>query len=578
MVDPTHLLTDRVRSALLQISEVGSDPVAILVHRSKHADYQTDVALSIASAQKLPVMLVADSIVKHLQPDDVIASTTVSGSGFININLSNEYVIMAVERMSSDRKFGISDSKYTGIAVVDYSAPNLAKEMHVGHLRSTIIGDSLVRILKFAGYEVIKQNHIGDWGTPFGMLIEELVDRSQNIAETQIAELSEFYRAARTKFEQDMVFAERSRKRVVLLQGGDAYTLSLWTRLVEITTRNLDTLYRRLNVLLDPNDLKGESQYNHMLQDVVSELQSKGIARESDGAICAFPFGYFGRKDGPLPLIVKKRDGGFTYATTDLAALRHRVRDLGATRIIYVVGSPQTQHLAMIFRIARMARWTKENTIVEHATFGSVLGSDKKMFKSKLGQAVNLDELLDQAERKALEEVALNTKFLTENEKRSVASAVAIGAVKFADLSTDRQKDYVFSWDRMLKFDGNTAPYIMYAYARISSLLTKFLETNLIGEIERSQMQISSPNERALFLELLQFPGAIERSIEQLQPHRICHQLYVIATAFNSFYNSCRILDAHPDIQKSRLKLCFITSQILRQGLELLGISTLERM
>jgi arginyl-tRNA synthetase len=368
------------------------------IHRSAHADYQADAAMGLAKRLKKNPREVAAAILAELPADEVIASAAVSGPGFINLTLRPDYLSGALNRVSADERLGVPVAAEPRTVVVDYSSPNVAKEMHVGHLRSTIIGDCIARVLEFQGHEVIRQNHIGDWGTPFGMLIEHLLDRQASSEDANISELVSFYREARAKFDADPAFAERARRRVVSLQQGDPETLALWRRLIDVSVEHFTALYQRLGVLLRPEDVAGESRYNDALAGVVAELEEKGLARLSEGAICVFPPGFMSRENEPVPLIIRKQDGGYGYATTDLAAIRHRVQTLGARHLIYVVGAPQAQHFAMVFATARLAGWAPEASVrLDHVAFGSVLGTDKKMLKTRAGDSISLASLIDEA-------------------------------------------------------------------------------------------------------------------------------------------------------------------------------------
>jgi arginyl-tRNA synthetase len=500
----------------------------------------------------------------------------VSGPGFVNLTLRADALAARLGDMLADARLGVAPAAAPETVVVDYSAPNIAKEMHVGHLRSTIIGDAIVRLLAFQDHRVIRQNHVGDWGTPFGMLIEHLRDEHAEGRAASVAELVGFYQAARARFDGDPAFADRARHRVVLLQADDPETLALWRRLVDLSVAHFSALYETLGVTLRPDDVAGESRYNAALPAVVADLERLGLARPSEGAICVFLPGFTGRDGEPLPLMVRKQDGGYTYATTDLAALRHRVEGLGARRIVYVVGAPQAQHLAMVFETARRAGWADAAVRLEHVAFGSVLGKDKKMLKTRAGDSVRLAELLDEAVERAAAVVEQKSPDLDPETRRRIARAVGIGAVKYADLSSDRIKDYVFDWDRMLALDGNTAPYLMYANTRIRSILRRAGTSE--SEVAAGAVRIDDPAERALALELLEFPSAIEKTAETLQPHRICGALYAIATAFMTFYERCPVLQADAATRASRLALCALTARVLAQGLELLGIETPEQL
>jgi arginyl-tRNA synthetase len=575
-VDPLIPLRARVTSAVqaaLGPEAAGADAA---LHRSAHADYQADVALALARKLKRNPREVAAAIAAALVPDQVIAGTEVSGPGFINITLRPEFLAAELGRMLGAARLGVAPAAPVETVVLDYSSVNAAKEMHVGHLRSTIIGDALARLLEFQGHRVIRQNHLGDWGTPFGMLIEHLVDLRETGADSRISELVDFYRAARAKFDADPGFADRARSRVVLLQGGDPDTLALWRRFIDVSIGYLTALYQRLGVTLKPEDVAGESMYNDQLPAVVEELERKQIARLSEGAVCVFPPGFTGREGEPAPLIVRKQDGGYGYATTDLAALKYRVQTLGARRIIIVVGSPQNQHLAMVFAVGRMAGWADESVRLEHVAFGSVLGPDKKMLKTRSGETISLAALVDEAIERAAAVVKEKTGELGPEEQAHIAQAVGVGAVKYADLSNDRIKDYVFDWNRMLSFDGNTAPYLMYAHARIRSILRKADFVDEAGAA--AALRIETPEERALALELLAFAATIQKTADSLQPHRLCLHLYEVATAFTAFYEKCPVLKAEEPVRSARLALSALTARVLRQGLDLLGIEAPEKM
>lgn len=576
MVDPFGEFRHRLQSTLRDC--FGDDAAAIVVdiQRSDHADYQSDLALRLAPQLRRDPRDIAAAVVEHLCPDAVLATATVSGPGFINLTLRTAYLSDAAGRMLAEQRIGVGRPKRPDTVVVDYSSPNLAKEMHVGHLRSTIIGDALVRLLAFLGHCVVRRNHVGDWGTPFGMLIEHLFDEWLAGRASSVRELSEFYRAARVKFENDPIFAQRARQRVVSLQSGDAETLALWHQLIAVTVEHIDALYRRLDVSLTPDDVVGESHYNPDLADVVNELTRRGIATMSDGAVCVFPPGFVRRDGAPLPLIVRKQDGGFGYAATDLAALRCRLRRLGAKQVLYVVGTPQQQHLAMVFAASRMAGWADDAVRLEHVGFGSVLGPDKKMLKSRSGESVSLSELLDEAVERARQLVDKKSPSLDERERSAIAESVGIGAVKYADLANDRIKDYVFDWNRMLAFDGNTAPYLMYAHARICSILGKMVDDE--QERAASHIRLDAPAERALAVELIQFPHTLARTAETLRPHVLCQYLFKLATAFTGFYETCQVLRADGPVRTSRLALCTLTARVLAKGLDILGIQAPKRM
>jgi arginyl-tRNA synthetase len=481
-----------------------------------------------------------------------------------------------VAEIAVDDRLGSPLTDAPETVTVDYSAPNAAKEMHVGHLRSTIIGDAVVRILHWRGHTVIRQNHIGEWGTPFGMLIEHLIDIGETEAAQELAvgDLNRFYQAARKKFDADDAFKDRARGRVVLLQSGDPDTLRLWEILVTESKAYFLTVYDRLGVLLNEQDFFGESFYNDQLQSVVDELDRLGLLRLSDGALCVFPAGFKNRRGEPLPLIVQKTDGGFGYAATDLATIRRRLRVLGATRLLYVVGLPQRQHLEMIFETAREAGWLVPPARAEHVGHGSILGEDGKILRTRAGASVKLVDLLDEAIARATAIVAEKNSALDEQARARVAQAVGIGAVKYADLSTQRSKDYVFDYDRMLSFDGNTAPYLQYAHARICSIFRR----SGLEPPDAKHVIVTEPAERALAIELLAFAGVVTEVAGDLECHRLAQYLYGLASAFTDFYERCPVLRAEGEVRTSRLVLCDLTARTLKLGLGLLGIAAPDQM
>ncbi|MCL2778870.1 MAG: arginine--tRNA ligase [Polyangiaceae bacterium] len=582
MADPLTALTPCFEEALRKAfgdDHTGVDP---LLRFSDRADVQADVALGLAKKLGKNPREIANAIVASLNANltttAICDRIEVAGPGFVNLTLSNNWIAQELSSAASDPRFGIPLATKPETVVVDYSGPNVAKEMHVGHIRSTVLGDALVRVLAFLGHNVIRQNHLGDWGTPFGMLIEHLVDLGTGKAnDVSVRDLDTFYKEARAKFDGSALFADRSRERVVLLQRGDLATLDLWQRLVGASKHYFGEVYKKLDVTLGEHDFAGESMYNAMLPGMVAELQSKGLIRESEGALCAFPTGFKGKNGEPLPLIVQKKDGGFGYAATDLAALRERVCTRKATRILYVIGAPQQQHLAMVFAVAKDAGWLTPPARAEHVAFGSILGPDKKMFKTRTGGSVKLIELIDEAIGRASALVDEKNPQLDERTRDQVARQVGIGAIKYADLSSDRIKDYVFDWSRMLAFDGNTAPYLQYAHARIRSIFRK-------AGIEPSHMQkacisLHEPAERALGLELLGLGAAARQVADTLQPHRLCTYLYELATAFTTFYEQCPVLKAKGEAtMSSRLALAALTAQSLECGLSWLGIEAPERM
>ena len=582
MADPRNLLAARLRTAV--VASLGADFAAVdpMVRRSERADYQADLAMGLAKGLKRAPQDVASAVVAKLDVQRICERVEVAGPGFINFTLERGFLEHEVGALARDARLGVPLAERRDRVILDYSAPNVAKEMHVGNLRSTIIGDALGRMLEALGHEVVRQNHVGDWGTPFGMLIEQLVDLGQadkGGADSDVGELSAFYRDARTKFDTDAQFADRSRRRVVLLQAGDAQTLELWRVLIESSKKYFNETYARLGVLLRDEHLQGESFYNPMLPEIAAELERRGIARVNDGALCVFAPGFTNREGEPLPLIVRKQDGGFGYAATDLAALRYRTQTLHGTRLLYVVGAPQTQHFAMVFAVGELAGWLTASARAEHVTFGSILGPDKKMLKTRAGDTVTLAALLDEASERADAETARRDPSLDPAARRALAPKIGIGAVKYADLANDRIKDYVFDWDRMLAAEGRTGPYLQYAHARIHSIFRKAAEAGVARAPARAPIALAEAPERALGLELLGFGAAVVESAESLKPHKLAGHLYDLATAFTAFFEGCPVLRAPDDATRdSRLALCDLTARVLARGLDLLGIDAPERM
>jgi arginyl-tRNA synthetase len=569
------LLTERLAPAFQAVAGGPADPV---LRRSQHADFQADGALALSKRLGQKPRDIAEKVLAQAELDDLCARAEISGPGFINITFRDDALASLLAALSGDNRLGIPQVEEPETVVVDYSAPNVAKEMHVGHLRSTIIGDACVRVLDWLGHTVIRKNHIGDWGTPFGMLIEHLLDIGEDEAaqELSIGDLNGFYKAARVKFDASDEFKERSRNRVVLLQGGDEDTLRLWRVLIGESQKYFMSVYDRLDVTLTDKDFAGESAYNDELASVADELERLGLARESDGALCVFPQGFKGRDGEPLPLIVRKGDGGYGYASTDLAAIRTRLRDEGATRLLYVVGLPQRQHLEMVFQMAREAGWLTEPARAEHVGHGSVLGKDGKILRSRAGESVKLVDLLEGATARAAAVVDRDNSELDPSTQAAVARAVGIGAVKYADLSTDRIKDYIFDYDRMMSFDGNTAPYLQYAHARVCSIFRRSGEPR--GRA-LANLVLSEPAERALAIELLVFDGILADITANWEFHRLAGYLYGLSTTFTKFYENCPVLKAESDeVRASRLVLCDLTARTLATGLNLLGIEAPDRM
>lgn len=568
-----QLLTDRLAPAFEKLAGEPADPV---IRRSQHADFQADGTLALAKRlERSPRDLAAD-VVELAELEDICSSVEISGPGFINLIFRDDVLSRLVAEMDDDR-LGVPAAANPDKVVVDYSAPNVAKEMHVGHLRSTIIGDATVRVLAWLGHDVVRANHLGDWGTPFGMLIEHLLDlgESEALAELSVGDLNGFYRAAREKFESDESFQERSRLRVVSLQQGDETTRRLWRILVEESQRYFMAAYGALDVLLTEDDFYGESFYNDMLTPTLEDLDQRGLLEESDGAEVVFPDGFTNRDGDPLPLIAKKTDGGFGYATTDLAAIRYRMTELKADRALYVVGMPQRQHLQMIFQAARAAGWFSDPEAVKHVGFGSVLGNDGKIFKSRSGETVKLMDLIDEAITRAAALIAEKDPDLDEQARTDLARAVGIGAMKYADLTNDKIKDYTFDWDRMLSFDGNTAPYVQYARARILSM---FRKAEITSTANLGPVVITEPAERELAMRLLAFGGVVTEVGESIELHRLVGYLYSVASTFTTFYDQCPVLRSEGPVRDSRLRLSDTTARVLERGLDLLGIASPDRM
>ncbi len=556
------------------------DPLINVTNNPEFGDYQANVAMSLAKKLGDKPRSIASKIIENLSLDDICSNIEIAGPGFINLYLDQSFVNKQLHFMAEDKLLGINLAATPQTIVVDYSAPNVAKEMHVGHLRSTVIGDAIVRILMAQGHKVIRQNHMGDWGTQFGMLIEYLIDSGWNedLTNNAISDLELRYQESKQKFDQDAEFNERSRKRVVALQAGDEDTLKMWSFLVDESIAHFTQVYERLGVLLEENDNCPESFYNSRLAEVISVLEEDDLLEISEGAAVIFLEGFKDRDDKPLPMIVRKSDGAYLYATTDLAAIRYRVNDLKADRIIYITDARQGHHFAMLFAAVRRAAWVTDTTGLDHMPFGTVLGPNKKPFKTRDGGTIKLIDLLDEAESRTAAVIEKKNPDLSETQRQTTAKIISVAALKYADLSNERIKDYVFDWDRMLALDGNTAPYLQNAYVRILSIFRK-------GEIERAYIDtqatfIREPAEKALALKLFQYSSAVDSVVERLEPHRLCTFLYEMAACFHSFYEACPILKegVEEDVRCSRLALCDLTARVMHDGLALLGIETVEQM
>ncbi len=568
-----NLVADRLEAALT--ASLGEPAPAIVQPASKRefGDYQANGVMGAAKRSRQNPRELAAAVLEQAPLQDVAEKTEIAGPGFINITLSDHFLAGLLNRPGAL----ISPTSTPETIVVDYSSPNLAKEMHVGHLRSTIIGDAMARVLTALGHRVIRQNHVGDWGTQFGMLITYLNETGSD--SELLADLETFYRQAKARFDADPEFAERSRRSVVGLQAGDPEIRAQWRRFIDISLSHCQETYDRLGVLLTPDDVQAESAYNDDLPQVVSDLDSQGLLQESDGARCVFLEGsskeFIGKDGAPLPVIVQKSDGGYLYATTDLAAVRHRAHTLGADRIIYLTDARQALHFRQIFAVAQQAGFSRPPMRLEHHPFGAMLGKDGKPFKTRAGSVAKLTELLDEAQTRALDMVTAKNPELDETQRQEIARVIGIGAVKYADLSKNRTSDYVFDWDQMLALEGNTAPYLLYAYTRVKSVFRR-------GEIDETTLDmpvaLAEPAEHALAVQLLRFQETLEQVAEEGFPHFLCAYLFDLASQFMRFYEACPILSADSPSRESRLRLCLRTADTLKTGLGLLGIETVERM
>jgi arginyl-tRNA synthetase len=550
----------------------GWDPQLRAATRPEFGHFQTSLPLRLAKPTGLTPQQAGQRLLEALQCEDMCLPPVLAGQGFINLTLRPEFLAAQVSVMLGDDRLGAALVSPRQRVVIDFSSPNVAKQMRVWHLRSTVIGDCLARVLAFAGYDVVRQNHLGDWGTQFGMLIEQVLDEGHDGCDLDLDDLDALYRRSRSRFDTDDAFAGRSRNRVVALQAGDPQTRAVWQRLVAVSLAAFEQTYARLGAQLTAADLAAESSYNDDLPRVVSDLTDAGLLTESHGALCAFLPGFTGRDGSPLPLIVRKADGGFGYDATDLAALRHRVDTLGANRLVYVVDVRQSLHFDQVFALARAAGWLPATLQAEHVPFGTVLGEDGKPFKSRSAQSVSLSWLLDQAEAKAAAMLDARNSDLAQPARSATARAVAMGAVKYADLVHDLGRDYRFDLDRMVAMDGDTGPYLQYAHTRLASLLVKAPDT------PTQVLLLQHPAEQRLALALTGFPTTIEHVAATLEPHRLCGYLHQVATALSVFYESCPVLTAAGEVRTSRLALCLATRRVLATGLGLLGITAPDRM
>lgn len=590
------ILEERVSAALDRVS--GQTGCAAMVRVSadpRFGDYQANGVMALAKKMGTQPRKLAEQAAGQLGLEDICLPPEVAGPGFINLRLRPQFLGRMMREIAADARLGIERAVTPKTVVIDYSGPNIAKQMHVGHLRSTIIGDCICRILECLGNKVIRQNHIGDWGTQFGMLIAYLArdfygqnisgnldDDLEKLKSFPIEDLEQFYQKAKYLFDNDLIFADAAREMVVRLHTKKNDTIAFWQHIVDESRKHYEPIYGMLGVLLTKADERGESFYAERLAGVVEDLKRAGMAVESEGAVCVFPEGFKNKEGQPLPFIIQKTDGAFLYATTDLAALRYRVAELKADEIVYVTDARQAQHFAMLFAVARKAGWAKEATELVHVTFGTMLGTDGKPFKTRSGETVKLKELLEEAVERARGVVEAKNPELPEDQKQNIAKAVGIGAVKYADYSNNRDSDYVFSFEKMLAMEGNTAPYMQYAYARVRSIERKAETRGVDIRVELMGLQDATPQEPAeieLAKQIVRYGEAIAMAAQDCRPNYLTAYLYELAQKFSNFYNGCPVLDAEGPTRARRLLLCDLTAQTIRHGLsELLGIEVVEQM
>ncbi|EBU6680658.1 arginine--tRNA ligase [Salmonella enterica subsp. enterica serovar Kimuenza] len=572
------LLSEKVSQAMIAAgAPADCEPQVRQSAKVQFGDYQANGVMAVAKKLGMAPRQLAEQVLTHLDLSGIASKVEIAGPGFINIFLEPAFLAEQVQQALASDRLGVSQPTRQTI-VVDYSAPNVAKEMHVGHLRSTIIGDAAVRTLEFLGHHVIRANHVGDWGTQFGMLIAWLEKQQQeNAGDMALADLEGFYRDAKKHYDEDEAFAERARNYVVKLQSGDAYFREMWRKLVDITMTQNQITYDRLNVTLTRDDVMGESLYNPMLPGIVADLKAKGLAVESEGATVVFLDEFKNKEGDPMGVIIQKKDGGYLYTTTDIACAKYRYETLHADRVLYYIDSRQHQHLMQAWTIVRKAGYVPDSVPLEHHMFGMMLGKDGKPFKTRAGGTVKLADLLDEALERARRLVEEKNPDMPADELEKLANAVGIGAVKYADLSKNRTTDYIFDWDNMLAFEGNTAPYMQYAYTRVLSVFRK-------ADIDEQALAsapviISEDREAQLAARLLQFEETLTVVAREGTPHVMCAYLYDVAGLFSGFYEHCPILSAENDaVRNSRLKLAQLTAKTLKLGLDTLGIETVERM
>ncbi|OOF40213.1 arginine--tRNA ligase [Rodentibacter mrazii] len=572
------ILSNKIKQAMMSAgADESCDALVRQSGKPQFGDYQANGIMAAAKKLNLSPREFAQGVLAHADLSDIAEKLEIAGPGFINIFLNSNWITEQVSHTLSQPNLGIQTADKQTV-VIDYSSPNVAKEMHVGHLRSTIIGDAVARTLEFQGHKVIRANHVGDWGTQFGMLIAYLEKmQNEHASEMELQDLETFYREAKKHYDEDEKFAEKARNYVVKLQSGDEYCRSMWKRLVDITMQQNQHNYDRLNVTLTEKDVMGESLYNPMLPGIVEDLKKQGLAVEDDGALVVYLEEFKNKEGEPMGVIVQKKDGGFLYTTTDIAAAKYRYETLKADRALVFSDTRQSQHMQQAWLITRKAGYVPDSFSLEHKNFGMMLGKDGKPFKTRTGGTVKLADLLDEAIDRATILINEKSNNLSNDEKAAVAEAVGIGSVKYADLSKNRTTDYVFDWDNMLSFDGNTAPYMQYAYTRIRSIFNK-TQVNLTA-LYNAPLTLIDEKERSLAIKLLQFEEAVQTVGREGIPHILCGYLYELAGVFSSFYEHCPILNSEDEtIKLSRLKLALLTEKTLKQGLDLLGIKTVEKM
>jgi arginyl-tRNA synthetase len=581
MPSPHDTLTPALSAAIAAAfgaEHRNADPV---LRPSQFADLQANFALPLAKRLGMPPREIASRVLAQVDLAGVCSAVEVSGPGFVNLTLADSWISAAAQAVADDPRLGVA-TEPERVVVLDYSAPNVAKEMHVGHLRTTVVGDALARTLEHLGHNVIRQNHVGDWGANFGMLVEHLLAVGEGSDAARLVETdpNAFYQAARDASESDLEVMARARARALALQERDPETVRLWTYLVELAKHYFNGIYTALDITLTDADLAGESTYNDALPGVCAELEAKGIATVSDGALCVFLPEFTGREGKPVPLIVRKSDGGYGYATTDLATIKRRVEDLGADRVLYVVGAPQSLHFQMIFATARLAGWLPDDVQVVHVQIGNVLGEDRKILRTREGKALRLGALVDEAvdaARGVLDEARPD---LDPATRHTLARQIGVGAIKYADLSVAHDSEYVFDLARMVSLTGNTGPYLQYAAARVRSIFRSAgVEIGVGAGDEARRIVVGDPAERALALALLEFGSVVRGVGSELEPHRLCSYLFDLAQTFSAFYESCPVLKSvDAQTRESRLGLCATTFRVMEQGLALLGIATPDQM